>query len=132
MQRPFVGVGVIVRKNGRVLLGKRKSSHGEGTWCFPGGHLEYGEDIEDCAKRETKEETGIEIQNLKRAGFTNDIFGEKHYVTLFIVSDYLAGEVQLKEPDKCEKWEWFSWDALPEPLFLPVKNLLKQEFNPFE
>ena len=34
------------------------------------------------------------------------------------------------EPEKCEKWEWFEWNNLPEPLFLPIQNLLKQKFNP--
>jgi 8-oxo-dGTP diphosphatase len=51
-QRPRVGVGVIVVKNGLVLIGKRKGSHGEGQWAWPGGHLEYMESFLDCAKRE--------------------------------------------------------------------------------
>ena len=53
---PKVGVGVAVVKDGKVLLGKRKNAHGEGTWSFPGGHLEYKESWEDCAIRETLEE----------------------------------------------------------------------------
>ena len=61
-KRPKVGVGVIVTKNSRVLLGKRKGAHGEATWCFPGGHLEFREKLEDCAKRETLEETGVKIK----------------------------------------------------------------------
>jgi len=133
-KRPMVGVGVIVIKNGKVLLGKRKNAHGKGTWCFPGGHLEFNEEIEDCAKREVLEETGIQIKNIKLAAFTNDIFKEegKHYVTLFVVSEYDCGEVKVMEPEKCEKWDWFEWDNLPSPLFLPVQNLLKQNFNPFK
>ncbi len=55
MERPKVGVGVIVVKEGKVLLLQRKNSHGSGTWCFPGGHLEYGESLEECAKREVLE-----------------------------------------------------------------------------
>ena len=42
-QRPKVGIGVMVFKDGKVLMGKRKSSHGEGEWAWPGGHLEYME-----------------------------------------------------------------------------------------
>lgn len=63
-ERPKVGIGVIVRKEGKVLLGKRKNSHGAGSWAFPGGHLEYGESWEECARREVKEETGIAIKNM--------------------------------------------------------------------
>lgn len=132
-KRPKVGVGVIVIKDGKVLLGKRKNAHGEGTWCFPGGHLEWNEEVEYCAVREVKEETGISIKNAIKGPYTNDFFEkeEKHYVTLYVLADYAAGEVRVMELEKCEQWEWFRWDALPQPLFLPIQNLLKQGFNPF-
>jgi|SRR3989344_6500705 len=132
--RPKIGVGVIVRKNGKVLMGKRKGSHGEGSWALPGGHLEFGESIEACILREIAEEVGIQIKNIRRGIFTNDIFSKenKHYVTLFMTADYASGEAQILEPEKCEKWDWFEWDNLPKPLFLPIENLLKEKFDPFE
>ena len=132
--RPFTGLAVIIRKHNKVLLGKRKNAHGEGTWAFPGGHLEYQESFEDCARREVLEETGLEVVNLKFGAITNDVFKkeEKHYVTIFMVCDYHGGEEECKEPDKCEQWEWFAWDDLPQPLFLCFQNLLKQGYNPFK
>lgn len=131
-QRPKVGVGVIVKKENTVLLLQRKNAHGEGTWCFPGGHLEYNEEIEDCAKREVEEETGIQIQQIQFAGLTNDIFKEegKHYITIFMVCNYASGEAHIKEPQKCTEMNWFAWNNLPQPLFLPIKNLLKQGYKP--
>ncbi len=51
-QRPRVGIGVMVMKDGKVLLGKRKGSHGAGEYAWPGGHMEYMESFEDVAKRE--------------------------------------------------------------------------------
>ena len=45
-KHPKVGVGVIVRKGDKFLLGKRQGAHGEGTWAFAGGHLEFGEIID--------------------------------------------------------------------------------------
>jgi len=66
INRPAVGVAVIVMKNGKLLLGKRLNSQGSGTWAFPGGHLELKESIENCAKREVFEETGLFIKNLQR------------------------------------------------------------------
>ncbi len=127
-----VGVAVIVIKEGLILLGKRKGSHGAGGWQFPGGHLEFNEAIETCAKREVLEETGLEIQNLRFGPFTNDQFKkeDKHYVTLFVIADYANGTPQVMEPNKCERWAWFAWDNLPSPLFLPIRNLIKQGFNP--
>lgn len=133
MERPKVGVSVIIKRDGKVLIGKRKASHGTGTWAFPGGHLEYGESWEDCAKREVAEEVGIAIRNVQFAAVTNDIFQkeEKHYITIFVTCDYESGEVKVMEPEKCEEWLWMSWEKLPGPLFLPIENLLLQEFKPF-
>ena len=134
MNRPKVGVGVIVIKENKVLLGKRRGVHGEGSWSFPGGHLEFNEELEDCAKREVFEETGLKIKNIRQATFTNDIFKEegKHYITLFLISEHESGEPKVMEPEKCEKWEWFEWNNLPSPLFLPIQNLLKRGYNPFD
>jgi len=131
-RRPYVGVGVCVTKNGMVLLGKRRNAHGSGSWCFPGGHLEFGESIDQCARREVYEETGLEIKDLRHGPFTNDIFEREgqHYVTLFVIADYAAGTLEVKEPHKCERWAWYRWQNLPEPLFLPNQNLLKQGFKP--
>jgi 8-oxo-dGTP diphosphatase len=133
VERPKVGVGVIVIKDGKVLLGKRKNAHGHGKWSFPGGHLELNEKAEDCAKREVMEEAGIEIKNIRYGPYTNDIFKKekKHYITIFIVADYHSGDVRVMEPDKCEMWSWFSWNHLPKPLFVPIQNLLRQGFSPF-
>ena len=131
---PKVGVGVIIIKDNKILFGQRKNAHGEDTWSVPGGHLEFNELIEECAKREVFEETGIEIKNLKMGPFTNDIFKEeeKHYITIYVIADYDSGEVEVKEPDRMIEWNWFSWNNLPKPLFKPIENLLKQNFNPFK
>ena len=131
-KRPQVGVGVIVIKNKQILLGERKGSHGAGAWQFPGGHLEYQESIEECAVREVYEEAGIQIKNLRYGPFTNDLFAQedKHYVTLYIIADYARGELEIKEPEKCQQWRWYDWQHLPEPLFIPIENLLKQGFDP--
>jgi 8-oxo-dGTP diphosphatase len=128
---PSVGVAVIVIKNGKVLLGKRKGSHGSGSWAFPGGHLEMNESIEACAGREVFEEAGISISNIRYAAFTNDIFKDekKHYVTLFVLAEYGGGDLRVNEPDKCEKWDWFIWGKFPENLFLSLRNLLAQGFR---
>jgi 8-oxo-dGTP diphosphatase len=132
MERPRVGMGVIILREGRVLLGRRKASHGTGTWCPPGGHLEFGEDLEECARREVLEETGVSIRNIRFAAATNDFFKEegKHYITLFMLAEWESGEPVAMEPEKSELWRWFGWNELPRPLFLPVQNLLKQGFRP--
>jgi 8-oxo-dGTP diphosphatase len=130
--RPKAGLGVILLKENKVLLLKRKGSHGAGEWSFPGGHLEFFETFEECAKRETREETGLEIEIIKKepVAITNDFFRKenKHYITLYMESNYLYGKPKILEPEKCEAIEWFSWKNLPEPLFLPIQNLIKQKY----
>ena len=131
---PRIGVGVLIKKGDKVLLGKRKNAHGTGSWCAPGGHLEFMETVDDCARRETMEECGLTITNLQKSLYTEDFFREedKHYLTMVVVADWESGEPELREPHKCEEWGWFSWDALPEPLFLPLKNHIEQGFTPFQ
>ena len=72
--RPKVGIAAIVVRGNKILLGKRKGSHGDGTYSFPGGHLEFGESLEECARRETKEETGLDVANIRFSALTNDVF----------------------------------------------------------
>ncbi|WP_045454470.1 nucleotide triphosphate diphosphatase NUDT15 [Vibrio campbellii] len=124
-----VGVATIILRDGAVLLGERVGSHGANTWATPGGHLELGESIEDCAKREVLEETGLIVDSIEKFTFTNDIFEKegKHYVTLFVVASSASGEPQVTEPDKCKQWKWCRLDDLPKPLFLPLINLLKED-----
>lgn len=125
---PRVGIGVLVVQDGRLLLGERIHAHGSGTWCPPGGHLEFGETPFECAARELKEETGLTATHLLQGPWTNDVFAEegKHYVTLFILVTAFTGSPQVMEPDKCSSWKWFAFEALPEPLFLSLNNLLKE------
>ena len=130
--RPKVGVGVFVIKDRKILMQKRKNAHGDGCWSLPGGHLEFNEEIEECAAREVLEETGVEIKDIKLGPYTNDIFKKegKHYITIFAISNYKTGNPTIMEPDKLEGLNWFSLDNLPSPLCLPLENLLKTGFNP--
>ena len=134
-----VGVSVIIYNyiddRPHILMGKRKGSHGAGTWAFPGGHVELFESAQDTAFRELEEETGLvpvdlvsagsTRSQLKRGPYTEDVFEHefKHYITLFFTCllKQNAAEVVLKEPEKCEEWVWCN--KLPSPLFLPVQNL---------
>jgi len=123
-----IGVGVIIQKDHKILLGKRKSPHGYATWSFPGGHIEENETPEECAIRETQEETGLIIEAATPFHWSYDFFPEsnKRYITLFMRAVAASGIPHVMEPDKCERWEWFDQTNLPKPLFRPIENLLKQ------
>lgn len=130
---PRVGVGVFVRHQGKILLGRRRGAHGEGTWALPGGHLEFKETLDACARREVAEETNLAVENVHVGALTNDIFEDedRHYVTIFMVCDYAGGDLTILEPEKCEEWRWCRWDEIPRPVFLPLANLMQTEFSPF-
>lgn len=119
--RPKVGVGVFIIKDGKVLLGKRKDAHGEGEFAPPGGHMEYMESFETVARREVKEETGIEIDNIRLLSLSNlKTYAPKHYVNIGFIADWKSGEPQIMEPEKCDSWGWYDMDNLPAPLFSTV------------
>ncbi len=125
-EHPKVGIGVIVYKDNKVLIGKRKGSHGAGHFAFPGGHLEFGETPAACACRELLEETGLIAIAITPGPWTNDVFdGHKHYVTLFMFVTEFSGTPQVMEPDKCESWDWYSWEELPQPLFTCIETLIE-------
>lgn len=115
---PQVGVGVMILKDEKVLLAKRRGAHGEGEYAFPGGHLEFGESFEDCAKRETKEEAGIEIKNIRFQYLSNVTkFTGKHYVHIGLTADWKSNQPKTLEPEKSGSWEWYSFNDLPTPVF---------------
>lgn len=128
MTQPKIGVGVLIVREGKLLLGRRRGSHGADSWSAPGGHLEFGETPEACARRETLEETSLVIGKMAKVAFTNDFFAaeQKHYVTLFMLAEEVDGTPQRCEPDKCAGWAWFSADELPQPLFAPLETLLQE------
>lgn len=125
-----VGVAVILfNKDNYILLGKRKGSHGAGTWSLPGGRMEYNEKPHVTASREVKEETGISIgvpAIWEVHPFNSCIIEGQHWVTLLFSRSLTALHKQepiVMEPDKCEEWKWFDRFLLPSPLFPPFKDL---------
>jgi 8-oxo-dGTP diphosphatase len=128
-----IGVTVIVMWDKKILLARRTGSHGEGTWDTPGGHLEPGERVIDCALRETFEETNLRLDTKKitELGFTEDFFEDqkKHYISCVVACevDGAIAKPRQNEPHKfTTEWLWFETANLPQPLFIPVLNALEK------
>ena len=128
-----VGFGVMILKDGKVLLGKRhedpvKASsllNGAGTWTMPGGKLHFGETFEEGAKREVIEETGMKLNKVDVICVSNDMVETAHFVTIGLFSDAFEGEASVMEPDEITEWRWFDLDDLPNPIFFPSAKVLK-------
>ena len=125
-QKEFrVGTGVMIFKDEKVLIGKRKSKLGEGDYSFPGGHLEHNESIVDGIKRETMEECGLKIKNIEFLSIANiRNYPPRHYIGFGFTAEILSGEPKVMEPDKLVNWEWYDLNNLPEPLFGPTKIMI--------
>lgn len=136
MQRPKVGIGVILLNNeGNILIGKRKGSHAP-YYSIPGGHLEMGESFEEAAIKEILEETGMQITNPQVINVTNNLRTYEqegiHFISVNLLVKEFEGSPKIMEPDKCESWEWMDPKNLPQPHFdaseFAVECFLKNEF----
>ncbi len=129
---PMVGVLVLVKNGDRILLGKRSKAPWAGAWKAPGGLMEFGESPEETATREVQEETGLTISDLKFRTMTNDVFeaDKRHYVTIWMEAKYVSGDAKLDAPEEETEISWFTWDSLPEPLYLPLQHLLDGKTYP--
>lgn len=130
-QQVKVGVGLyIFNDKNEVLLKYRKGAHEEGTWCPPGGLVDFGETLQEAAAREAVEESALIIkpEDISIISVTEDIFKEahKHHITVHLITKKFSGTVTNTEPHKCLEWKWFSLNNLPEPLFLPCQKFFKE------
>ena len=113
-----VGVGVMVRNaKGEFLMGLRtKNSRNEpGKWTFPGGCVEFGETLEQCAVREAKEEFGIDVSVVRLLGVIDHLIPEErqHWVNPVVEARIAGGEPRIMEPHKMSGFGWFSLSELP-------------------
>lgn len=134
------GVGVILVRNKKILLGRRHPDPNKadsafksaGEWCLPGGKLDWGESLEEGAIREVKEETGITIKNPQVISVHNFKNKHAHFVTIGLIAKSWKGEARVMEPNEITEWQWFSLKSLPYPRYLPsfgvIKNFLKKKF----
>ena len=126
-----VGIGVMIIKDNRILLGHRiaggKDTGGifePDSWCLPGGKQEYDETIFECAKREVKEETNLDVWNLEVFSAVDDIQPHKHFVTIQMITKDYTGHLEIMEPKKQDEWKWFSLERLPEKIYSPSKKFI--------
>jgi len=124
---PIVGVGMVVKDGDKIVVVKRKWDPGKGRWSIPGGLLELGEKIRDGAKREVKEETGLEteIDGLidVEENISYDINNKIrfHYVLVDFFGHPTGGN--LRPATDAEDVRWVYLNEIDE---LPVTNTLKR------
>lgn len=128
-----IGLGVMIKDGNRVLLGHRPFN-GEDTggifepdsWAFPGGKQEYGETVMEGAIREIKEETNLDISDLRVFGVQDDIQSDRHFLTVQIIAGAYSGTLQTMEPSKEDEWKWFDLDNLPVNIYSPTRKFIEK------
>jgi len=122
---PRIGVGVIILRGKKVLLGRRKGPRGSGTYGLPGGYLENNETFEECAMREVLEETGLNCLLFHPIYLITGLSDNSHYADVIFYTSCEDGEPVAIETNRVENWEWFNIFSLPSPLYSPTKITLK-------
>ena len=125
---------VIIREwfSKSILVGKRRGSSYPGFYAQPGGKLELGETFIECAIREVKEETDLDIRNIKICS-VSEFIDKKHYILINAICDYTGGQIVNKEPTKCHKLMWIKWNDLKKYKCCPgLVNLFESGFDPFK
>ena len=125
MAEARVGVGVMIVQAGQVLMGRRMSGQRPGWWGWIGGKLEFGETLRDCARREAREEAGVEVGNLRLLCISSIIVEDQHWIDVEFLGDIVAGEPHTAAPDELTEWAWYPIDRLPSPIFEPAEQALK-------
>lgn len=128
-----IGIGVMILDENKILLGHRSRNKKDtggiyevDCWTLPGGKQEYYETFWECARREVKEETNLDIDNLELFSISDDIQPDRHYITIHIIAKKYSGELKIMEPTKEDEWKWFDFNNLPENLYTPSKKFIEE------
>lgn len=125
------GVGLLVFNNENKVLMQLRTDYN--SWGFPGGSMELGESFEDVARRELKEETNLEIDELKLLKILSgkDTYreypnGDKLYdiTAIYVIKKY-HGELKVNDDESIEL-KWFSIDNLPSNITEHTKNYIEK------
>ncbi|CAH2032155.1 NUDIX hydrolase [Trichlorobacter ammonificans] len=120
-RNPFPTVDIIIERAGRIVLIKRKNPpHG---WALPGGFVDYGESLEQAAIREAREETSLEIRNLRLLGCYSDPARDSRFHTISTVFIAEASGIPQAADDAAEL-ALFSPANLPAPLCFDHARIL--------
>jgi len=134
-KRVGIGFGVLIKQNGKILLGKRHEDPDKAdsvfrvsnVWTMPGGKLDYGENFIEGAQREVKEETGLDIrgEDLEVICINEDMNEHAHFITIGLIANAFTGEPQVLEPEEITEWKFFDMNDLPKNIYFPSAKVLE-------
>lgn len=123
---PRVGCGAAILRDGKLLLIKRRRHPEAGHWGLIGGKVDRFEAVPDAVLREVREETGLELADLRLLCVVDQIdpAADEHWVSPVYTAGRIVGEPRLVEPEKHAALEWFALDDLPAPLTVTARQAI--------
>lgn len=103
-ERPLVGVGVVIVADGSILLIQRANEPGKGLWAVPGGKVDHGESLRDAARREAREETGLDVEIGEVVWVGEHIEGEHHIVLIDFLATRVGGDLVAADDADDARW----------------------------
>jgi 8-oxo-dGTP diphosphatase len=121
-------VVIIVNSQSKVLMGQRIGKSGNGEWAFIGGKADPGESIRQTALRETAEEVGVTLQNMRYLTKRFHLIPgtDRVYRSFFVTAEIREGLPSVLEPLKMGELGWFDVRSLPRPIYLEEQNQMPQ------
>jgi len=117
MKKIRLTTDAVIIKNKKLLLIKRKYGPFKGKWALPGGHVEYGEKVEDATVREAFEETGLKVKPVKLIGVYSDPKRDPRGYSVGVAYLCKIAGGKVRAGDDAAGVKWWPLDALPELAF---------------
>lgn len=127
VERPIVGVGVAIVDDDHLLLIKRGKEPGKGLWAVPGGKVDHGETLQEAARREVTEETGLEVDIGEIVWVGESITDHAHLVLIDFRGTVSGGE--LAAADDADEAAWVALDKAEEYPLTPTMYELIEELR---
>lgn len=120
-----IGVQVILRDAGKILLGRRAGVFGQGSWGLPGGRLRQGETLFEAAARELDEEVGVGARKMRVVCISDATLANNYQLQVGVEVTEWIGKPEIREPDKCDSLGFFDPATLPSPLFVASRPIIE-------
>lgn len=125
LKSPILATDGVILKGGRVLLTKRNIYPFSGFWVLPGGHVEYGEKVEDAIKREMKEELGVPVKIKKLLGVYSGPKRDPRYHSVAVAYLLEIGQGKISLNHESREYKYFPLKDLPRKIGFDHRQIIK-------
>lgn len=122
---PGLAVNIAVIHENKILLTQREDFE---TWILPSGGVEDGESLAQAAIRETKEETGLDVELIRLVGVYSRLGNMSPVHAILFVAKPIGGEIKCQEGETIAV-EWFAFDQIPSPLSAGHKKRIEDAIS---